>query len=62
MKNLDTGADYLWTKDKFLGRFDLMKEMYRRYQMQLYGAEEEGLVPISNVDHDLYSSTIVCDF
>ena len=55
MKNLDNGADYLWTKEKFLGRFDLIKEIYRRYQMQFYGIEDEdaamdGLIPISNVN------------
>ena len=36
MKNLENGSEYLWTKEKFLNRFDLMKELYRRYQMKNY--------------------------
>ena len=36
MKNLENGSEYLWTKEKFLNRFDLMKELYRRYQMNNY--------------------------
>ncbi len=40
MKNLDSGCEYLWPREKFFNRFDLMKELYRRYQLQLYGEED----------------------
>lgn len=55
MKNLDNGMEYLWSRDKFLNRFDLMKELYRRFQLQMYGegdpedyGDENGSLRISN--------------
>lgn len=42
MKNLDHGTDYIWSKDKFLARFDFMKEMYRQHQMGINGEEDDN--------------------
>ncbi|XP_057378672.1 kinesin-like protein KIF1A [Daphnia carinata] len=42
MKNLDHGTDYIWSKEKFLTRFDYMKEMYRQHQMGINGEEDDN--------------------
>lgn len=41
MRNLANGYDYLWSKDKFLNRFDLMRELYRRQLQKYYGEDDE---------------------
>jgi hypothetical protein len=32
MKNLENGTEFIWTKEKFLNRLYLMKEMYSNYE------------------------------
>lgn len=32
MKNLETGTEFVWPREKFLNRLYLMKEMYRNYE------------------------------
>ena len=32
MKNLETGMEYLWPKNKFINRKYLMQEMYENYE------------------------------
>lgn len=41
MRNLANGYDYLWSKEKFLNRFDLMRELYRRQLQKYYGEDDE---------------------
>ena len=42
MTNLDHGTEYIWSKDKFLTRFDFMKEVYRNHQLRNRGEEEDA--------------------
>lgn len=39
MKNLENGTEYLWSKEKFLTRYDFMKDLYRHFQQS---TNEEG--------------------
>lgn len=32
MRNLETGVEFEWPKDKFLNRMYVMKEMYQNYE------------------------------
>lgn len=49
MKNLENDYEYLWSKDKFLNRFDLMKELYRRHLQKYYGEDVEEADDIQKI-------------
>uniref|UniRef100_T1ISP8 Kinesin-like protein n=1 Tax=Strigamia maritima TaxID=126957 RepID=T1ISP8_STRMM len=40
MKNLETGQEFVWPKEKFLNRLYLMKDMYSKYEYDDDGAED----------------------
>ena len=45
MRNLENGVEFIWTKDKFLNRLYLMKEMYQKFE------EEEDDLDDFNFDN-----------
>lgn len=55
MKNLDHGTEYIWSKEKFLIRFDYMREMYKHHQMGMNGEEgHDEDFHITDVQYILY--------
>ena len=41
MRNIESGQEFEWTKDEFLNRLYVMKEMYQNYE----AGEEEWDLP-----------------